>query len=136
MKGDSIPLNLSDSKEKIGENIRRLAKLNPEIKFIGYYSYLTVINAFRENDIQNFDLSTKPKWSEAFDNLEDAMRDIREESENGKEFEGEIWNAYIREYYPNKWQKFLKWSEKFENRIVLLVLILISIMIPYVIFFM
>ena len=76
MKGDSIPLNLSDSKEKMGENIRRLAKLNPEQKFIGYYSYLLVINAFRENDIQNFDLSTTPKWSEAFENLNDAIREL------------------------------------------------------------
>ena len=109
-----MKFNLSDSEDKMADNIRSM--YSPEIPDIGYISYLKLIDDSRRVDpdqtknkkIIGFkDETIEKNWSAASDRLNDAMNIIHKGSISRNPIDSAIYKSYKRRFKPSMWQKLL-----------------------------
>ena len=98
-----IRMSFDDSKEIIANNIRWTAKRNNRL--IGYFAYLTIL---KENSPKiNSSQKVLDRFVNANNNLADAIRLIKSGKENGDYEDRKIYQAYMRTFHPNLFQKII-----------------------------
>ncbi len=98
-----ITISLDDSKEIIANNIRWSVKRDN--KLIGYFAYLKILKENSPNI--NSSLKVIDRFNNANKNLNDAIRLIKSGKENGDYLDRKIYQAYMRAFYPNLFQKII-----------------------------
>ena len=102
-KRRKIFMSLDDSKEIMANNIRWSCYQSNTL--YGYFAYLKIL---KENSPKiNSSQKVLERFTNANRNLDDAIAMIKVGKENGDERDKKIYNAFMRTFYPNFFQKIL-----------------------------